>query len=210
MSSKPIQAWHFVKDNRAILHLHHGKEVKIRKGLVLTCDPDRLEMLRYGLHASENIIDALCHAPGSVICRVECSGSWVKSDDKLVCSERRVLWWINVEHILHEFACRCAEPAINRVKLNDPVFADAIKAKRKWLKKQISDDELAAAGATAWEAARVAAWEAARETAREAAWAAAGAAAWDAERKWQSRCLTQMVYAENVLKDLEVATNGEG
>jgi hypothetical protein len=40
--------------------------------------------------------------------------------------------------------------------------------------------QLAAAGAAAWDAARVAAWAAARDAARDAAWASAGAAARDA------------------------------
>ena len=70
---------------------------------------------------------------------------------------------------LHEFACRCAEEALKRVDNPDPRSVAAIEAKRKWLRGEISDEELTAA----WDAARAAAWDAAW-----AAWSAAWAAAW--------------------------------
>ena len=70
---------------------------------------------------------------------------------------------------LHEFACRCAEEALKRVDNPDPRSVAAIEAKRKWLRGEISDEELTAAWAAAWAAASAAAW---------AAWSAAWAAAW--------------------------------
>ena len=98
--------------------------------------------------------------------------------------------------ILHEFACRCAEYALSFVDNPDPRSIAAIDAKRKWLRGEIADKELAAAWAaaraaawdTAWDAARAAARDAARVAARAAAWAtardaamaAARDAAWDA------------------------------
>ena len=96
--------------------------------------------------------------------------------------------------ILHEFACRCAEYALSFVDNPDPRSIAAIDAKRKWLRGEIADKELAAAWAaaraaawdTAWDAARAAARDAARVAARAAAWAtardAARAAARDAAR----------------------------
>ena len=100
--------------------------------------------------------------------------------------------------ILHEFACRCAEYALSFVDNPDPRSIAAIDAKRKWLRGEIKDKELRAAGAAAWaaewDAAMAAAWDAARAAARAAAGdaaraaagaaarAAAGAAAWDAAR----------------------------
>ena len=75
---------------------------------------------------------------------------------------------------LHEFACRCAEEALKRVDNPDPRSVAAIEAKRKWLRGEISDEELAAA----WSAASSAAWSAASS----AAWAAASSAARDAAR----------------------------
>ncbi len=88
------------------------------------------------------------------------------------------------EEKLHEFACRCAEEALKLVKDPDPRSVAAIEAKRKWLKGEISDEELAAASdaarAAAWDVASAAARDAARAAARAAASAAASAAARDA------------------------------
>ena len=75
--------------------------------------------------------------------------------------------------ILHEFACRCAEYALSFVASPDPRSIAAIEAKRKWLRGEITDAELAAA----WDAARAAASDAAGD----AAWDAAMYAARDAE-----------------------------
>ena len=87
------------------------------------------------------------------------------------------------EEKLHEFACRCAEEALKLVEDPDPRSVAAIEAKRKWLKGEISDEELAAAWAAAW-AAWAAAWDAANVAAWDAASDAASAAAraaWAAE-----------------------------
>ena len=97
--------------------------------------------------------------------------------------------------ILHEFACRCAEYALSFVESPDPRSIAAIEAKRKWLRGEITDAELAAVCDAAWDAAhdaamyaariaaRVAAqdtaWVIARVIAQDAAWAAAWAAALD-------------------------------
>ena len=101
--------------------------------------------------------------------------------------------------ILHEFACRCAEYALSFVEGPDPRSIAAIEAKRKWLRGEITDAELAAACDAAWDAAhdaamyaariaarvatmyaaRIAAWAAAKAAARAAAWATANDAALD-------------------------------
>ena len=75
--------------------------------------------------------------------------------------------------ILHEFACRCAEYALSFVESPDPRSIAAIVAKRKWLRGEITDAELAAA----WYAARHAAWNAAQDAARAAAMVSAQDAA---------------------------------
>ena len=71
--------------------------------------------------------------------------------------------------LLHEFACRCAEKALEHVDNPDPRSIAAITAKRQWLRGEITDEELSAARDAAWAAARGVAWAAARD----AAWAAA-------------------------------------
>lgn len=90
---------------------------------------------------------------------------------------------------LHEFACRCAERALSRVKTPDPRSLRAIEVKRAWIRGEVTDDELAAARAAALDAALDAAWD--------AAWAATGAAEWDAtgaaEWQWQIEILQKML-----------------
>ena len=83
--------------------------------------------------------------------------------------------------VLHEYACRCAEYALTFVREPDSRSIAAIEAKRKWLRGEISNDDLTAARAAAWDAACDAACDAARDAARAAAWAAWDAA-WDAAR----------------------------
>ena len=113
--------------------------------------------------------------------------------------------------ILHEFACRCAEDALSRIDNPDPRSINAIVVKRRWIAGEATDEELAAAEADAWAAARTAraaraAWAAAwaaAEAAAETAWAAAWAAwdaSWDAQdaaeaaaRNAQVDMLTQML-----------------
>ena len=91
--------------------------------------------------------------------------------------------------VLHEYACRCAEYALTFVSEPDSRSVAAIEAKRKWLRGEISNDDLTAAWAAAWDACD-AACAAARDAARDAARAAARAAAWDAacDAAWDAAC----------------------
>ena len=70
--------------------------------------------------------------------------------------------------ILHEFACRCAEKALTLVDNPDQRSIDAIAAKRAWMRGEITDEQLDAAGSAAWSAA----WSAARSAADAARYAA--------------------------------------
>lgn len=99
--------------------------------------------------------------------------------------------------ILHEFACRCAEYALSFVDNPDPRSIAAIKAKRKWLRGEITDKELYAAQAAAWAAARAAAWDAARAAARDAAWDAARDAARAAAREHEVEMLRELLEGGN-------------
>lgn len=78
--------------------------------------------------------------------------------------------------ILHEFGCRCADRALSLIENPDKRSLDAVIAKRKWLKGEITDEKLSVARS----AARVAAWSATRAT--YAARVAARVAARDATR----------------------------
>jgi hypothetical protein len=174
-----IKAWHFTG-------------TKLRDGRPLPADGETLhhtgplEMCRSGLHASRKIMDALQYAPGATICRVECRGEVIEDEDKLVCTERTILWRVDGETLLRDFARRCALDVIH--------LWDAPEIVIRYLKT--GDESIrAAAGAAACSAAWNAAGAAAGAAARAAAWAAARAAAWDAARAKQARRLVAMVHA---------------
>lgn len=101
---------------------------------------------------------------------------------------------------LHEFACICAERALKLAGVTDERCWNAIKAKRAWLRGEISDDELHAASAAAWAAAWAAESAAAWAADSAARWAAESAArwsaAWAAERKWQCEKLIELLESE--------------
>lgn len=110
--------------------------------------------------------------------------------------------------VLHEFACRCAENALKMADNPDPRSVEAVTVKRRWLRGEATDEELAAAGAAAWNTAAAMAADAARDATWDATWAAAMVAAWDAARAaiwaatWtrdadaQVRMLIEMLEAE--------------
>lgn len=102
---------------------------------------------------------------------------------------KRIFWIVLREElipseILHEFACRCADRALGKVKNPDEKSLNAPIAKRKWLKGEITDEELSkaksaalatampAALATIWVAEGLEAWDLAMSVARAATWAA--------------------------------------
>jgi hypothetical protein len=94
---KSVLAWHFVwktlRDGRAI-----------PKDYVTLVHEGELVMCKSGLHASRRLIDALLYATGNTVCRVRCSGKIIEDKDKLVCSDRKILWRINASNLLRQFA----------------------------------------------------------------------------------------------------------
>ena len=199
---KPIRAWHFLRPDGKLQFKPHRK---VKAGQTLLAK-GKLSMCKNGLHASKNILDALRYAPGPIICRVELSGEILHDSDKMCARKRTCLELMDGTQILHLFACWCAERALRRERKNghkvDKRSSQAVYAKRRWLRGEINDAELAAARAAAWSAAeaaaRAAAWSAAEATAWSAAeataWSAAKAAAGSAEQKAQKRRLMRMVW----------------
>ena len=204
---KPILAWHFCAIDNGKPVLRNGKPAK-RVGETERYRGE-LKMCASGLHASEKIMDALKYAPGPYLRWVACSGKMEQGDDKLVCSVRRIVAEIDATMLLHEFACRCAERALARIKKPDPRSVAAIVAKRAWMRGEITDADLDASWDVAldasldvaWAAARAAAWAVALDVAWAVAWDVAWAAARDeardvaraAEREWQEQELTRIV-----------------
>ena len=214
-SPKPVLAWHWAK----ALRTQYSNE-PIVAGQTLTATGP-LSLCNNGMHASLCPLDALQYAPGAMLCRVELSGDVLTGNDKLCARSRKVLWIANADHMLHEFACLCAERALKRAKVEDARSWRAIEVKRLWLAGKATDAELAAASAAAsaaayaaasaaasaaayaaaWDAAsaaasaaaRDAAWDAASAAARDASYAASYAAARDAEKAWQREILTALI-----------------
>jgi hypothetical protein len=194
-----LYGWHFVANNRELAHsgepLEPGRTYRVEPPIV-PC--------QHGLHGSLRLIDALTYAPGAILTRCEYGGQIVHEKDKFAAETRRVLWIGDVTNILHEAACVFAEKALGRITSPDPRSVAAIAAKRAWLRGEITDKDLDAAGAaaraavraTTWDAewaatwaaagaaaraaARATTWDATWDAARAAEWAAAWAATWDA------------------------------
>lgn len=125
--------------------------------------------------------------------------------------------------IIHEFACCCAEAALNLVESQggtiDARSREAIRVKRAWLKGETTDDDLAAARTAAWAvvkwtiaktatedaAAKVAAlaidW-ATIEDAWDIAWTVARDAAWIAT--WHTIGDREWTAARNAVRESQV------
>ena len=101
--------------------------------------------------------------------------------------------------VLHGFACRCAEEALKQVEKPDPRSVAAIEAKRRWLRGEIPDGELAEARDAARAAASDAAWAAASDAASIAAWYAAR----DAASRQQVEILRDMLEKEDATCQLK-------
>jgi hypothetical protein len=139
--NKKILAWRFCGDT-----LRDGRPIP-PDGEVLTHEGE-LIMCAKGLHASVKIMDALECAPGNNIFRVECAGKIIKSSDKLVCTERKILWRINGESTLRLFARQQALSVAHLWEMPSIVREHLETGK---------EESRAAAGAAAGAAARAAA-----------------------------------------------------
>ena len=185
-----MKAWHF-----AGATLRDGTAIPA-DGVTLRHTGD-LKLCASGLHASQRIINALRYAPGNTICRVECSGEIITGDDKLVCSERTILWRVDGDELLRAFSRHCALGVIDLWNAPDVVRQyletgdESLRAAASAAAKAAVDAALwaeaaaadAALDATAWAAAAdAAARDVSRDAANAAANAAARATAWDAAR----------------------------
>ena len=171
-------AWHFLSENK---RLGYGDGRLVEAGKTLECE-GKPELCKNGMHGSVRLIDALRYAHGPIVCRVKIEGDVIEDTDKLCGRRRTVLWMFDATRLLHKFACACAEDALSKVAHPDERSLKAIAAKRAWLNGEITDKELDAASAAAWDAALDAADAVARDAAEAVAWAVAQAVAWSAAR----------------------------
>lgn len=179
--TETIKAWHFVGDL-----LRDGRPVP--KDGVWLLHEGAVEICASGLHASLRPWDALRHAPGSVLCYVECRGDVQQQPDKLVCRERRIIMRADVTETLRYFARMQALSVVHLWASEVPdVVLDYLMTGDESLRRAARDAARGAsveaardaASAAAWaasvEVASVLAWAAARTTARATAWGAS----WD-------------------------------
>ncbi len=169
-----MKYWHFMSKDRK---LGYGDNRKAVKGRWLEHDGP-LELSQSGLHASQNIMDALKYAPGPIICRVQLGGTILPGYDKSVAQKRKIDWWVDGEKLLRifKFSCMCALDVIHLCDAPDIVV--------KYLQTQ---DEKIRDAACAACAAR-AAWDA-----RDARDARAACTA-------QEKRLLRLVYKEQTIR----------
>jgi hypothetical protein len=132
-----------------------------------------------GFHASPTAFQALQHAPGNLLHRVELRGDLIEESDKSVGRERRIVASIDATDLLRRFSRTMAlkvihlwaAPSIVReyLETGDESKRAAARAAARdaaWAARAAAGAARAAAGDAAWAAARDAAW-----AARDAAWA---------------------------------------
>jgi hypothetical protein len=182
--TRPALAWHFVGPK-----LRDGRPVPANDDTLMHLGD--LELCKSGLHASKRLIDALQYAPGSTICRVRMGGKIIQDGNKLVATERTILWRVDGETLLRDFARACALDVIHLWYAHDIVV--------QYLKTGDETIREAARGVSwgaAWEAGRNNAWIAAQGAAYDAAWDLGSDGEWAAVRDKQNKRLVRMVLAE--------------
>ena len=178
-----MSAWHFTKGQ----YLRNGEPLpKVGEWLKLPGPP---RMCSYGLHASVSPLDALDYAPGGTLHRVRIGGEIIAGTDKIVGTERRIIWTLDEDmanKTFREFARWCALQVIDKWDAPDVV--------REYLEtgdESIRDAATDAARAAVRAAGRAASRAAARAAARDASWDAS----WAAARAAQNKKLTSMLFA---------------
>jgi len=141
-------AYHWISAGR---RLGYGDGRRVRAGQTYTMRPvtdasgvtyTEPTLCRAGMHGSTRILDALSYARGPVLCRVCITGDVVRGEDKIAGRRRSVVWILDCERILHEFACWCAERALRRAGVADERSWAAISTKRAWLRGEASDADM--------------------------------------------------------------------
>jgi hypothetical protein len=101
----------------------------------------------------ERLIDALDRTLGPVVCRVEYSGLDLSNMFYYGYAEMKILAMGNVNTLIHEWICDIAEYICIIGRVEDSRTFAAIDCKRRWLRGEATDEELAAAHEAADQAA---------------------------------------------------------
>jgi hypothetical protein len=174
-----ILAWHFVGKT-----LRDGSPIPRNGRWLKFTGP--IEICKSGLHASRQPFDALSYAPGPVLCLVECAGIVTEQDDKLVCSDRKIIERWDATEMLRYFARMQALSVTDNWDPPDVVcdwLMTGDEAAESAARSAAARSAAESAARSAESAARsAAAWSAAESAARSAAaWSAAESAARSAE-----------------------------
>jgi len=173
-----IKAWYFAaNDNK--LRYGDNREIVLGDTHEVKGEP---VLCANGLHASERVIDALLHAPVSILYQVELSGKLDIGKDKLCATKRTYIQRIDATELLQEFARSQALINIEKIKpYTSESEYDVIVEYLETGDKQLLTAARSAARSAAESAAESAARSAAR-SAETAVWSATEAAAWTAAR----------------------------
>jgi hypothetical protein len=151
----------------------------------------KLELCAAGLHWSRDPFDALQHAPGANLRRVEIKGDFLEQEDKGCSHYRRTVYQTDATELLRYFARVQALSVVhlypngtddvlfNYLMTGDESIRDGARSAAESAARHAAR---AAAQSAAWAAARSAAESAAQSAARSAAESAAWAAAGSASR----------------------------
>lgn len=202
-----ILAWHFSNETLR-------NNIPIPKiGEVFTIPPPII-MCRRGCHASRRIIDALQYAPGCNLHRVILWGNISEGKDKLVASNRVILWSINAKKLLSSAARKFALRVIHLWK-PDQITLDYLNTGKEALRADAWADARASAQADAqanwasvWASARISdctspqtsAWASDCTSAQTSAWASAQASARASARAGGKT--SAMAEMESILQEL--------
>ncbi|MEO1076375.1 MAG: hypothetical protein AAFX41_10485, partial [Bacteroidota bacterium] len=142
-----MKAWYFAPEDR---RLRFGDGRKVAPGVTHTIEGTPM-LCEHGLHASQSILDALVHAPGPILCRVELAGEMCSGSNKVAAQSRTYLRVADTTNVLREFARAQALSVAHLWDMSDIV--------REYL--ETGDEAMRAAAGAAADAASAAAWDAA-------------------------------------------------
>ena len=175
----------------------NGDKISWKKSIWVKREPKRLQLCKYGLHASKTPLQSLGYVYGDKWWVVEAKGKIINTDDKFVASEMKIIKRLPVKKILVKFAVLCAKRCLTNYEKeypNDDRPRKAIEAAENYVKNPTKENESAAwsAGSAAWSAGSA---RSAAGSARSAAWSARSAArsAGSAEYEWQNKTLNNLI-----------------